>query len=656
MLDFRRLRSCLVPLTAFHAFLIVWSAAPAAAQEAPQPRHVGSASCIICHESAADAWQGSDHALAWTAPDEMTVLGDFDDATFDRQGVVTRFTRQGDAFVVETEDGNGQRRSFDVVGVAGIHPLQQYLLSPEPGRTQAFDLAWDTVRHAWFDLYPGEKLRPGDGMQWTGPYKSWEARCAECHATGFSRNYDATTRTYDPLVAEIGVACEACHGPGEAHNAWAAAPDTFDPAAWPGLTPHGLTIDLAASAEVEIQQCAGCHSRREALFDGNPLPGTPYHDAYTLELLRAGTYHADGQIDAEVYVYGSFLQSRMHAQGVRCSDCHEPHSTRLRAEGNDVCTQCHSPAGNDRFPTLRKALYDDPSHHFHEADSDGAQCSACHMPQKVYMGVDGRRDHGFRVPRPDLHALNGAPDTCTSCHADRDAVWAAAEIAGRFPDSIHRGPHFSTTFAAARRDPVAQSAALIALADSTDLAGIVRATALDLLEPVTDPTIADRTAPLLADPDPLVRGAAAGLQRGLAPEARLDRLAPVLADPTRAVRIAAARAMLGADASRASDAVRASLARATEEWHRSLSTRLDFPETNLQIAGTALVSRNFPLAEAAFREAVELDPQLVDAWIMIARIRDAFGDTAGARDALDDALANNPGQPDLVALRASLGP
>ncbi|MCB1992864.1 MAG: tetratricopeptide repeat protein, partial [Geminicoccaceae bacterium] len=244
----------------------------------------------------------------------------------------------------------------------------------------------------------------------------------------------------------------------------------------------------------------------------------------------------------------------------------------------------------------------------------------------------------------------------TSCHADRDAVWAAAEIAGRFPDSIHRGPHFSTTFAAARRDPVAQSAALIALADNTDLAGIVRATALDLLEPVTDPTIADRTAPLLADPDPLVRGAAAGLQRGLAPEARLDRLAPVLADPTRAVRIAAARAMLGADASRASDAVRASLARATDEWHRSLSTRLDFPETNLQIAGTALVSRNFPLAEAAFREAVTLDPQLVDAWIMIARIRDAFGDTAGARDALDDALANNPGQPDLVALRASLGP
>lgn len=654
MLD--RLRRCLLPLAAAHAVLLAWSAAMAAAPMTPAPRYVGSASCIACHADAARAWQGSDHALAWTAPDETTVLGDFNDVTFDRQGVVTRFGRRGGAFVVETEDGHGERRSFEVVGVAGIHPLQQYLLQPEPGRTQAFDLAWDTVRHRWYDLYPGEVPPPGDGMHWTGPYKSWEARCAECHATGFSRNYDATTRTYAPLEAEIGVGCEACHGPGEAHNAWAEAPDTHDAAAWPGLTPHGLTIDLASSAEAQIQQCAGCHSRREAFFDGNPLPGTAYHDAYNLALLREGAYHADGQIDGEVYVYGSFLQSRMYARGVRCSDCHEPHSTKLRAAGNDVCTQCHSPAGNDRFPTLKHALYDDASHHFHEAGTDGAQCRTCHMPEKVYMGVDGRRDHGFRIPRPDLDALNGAPDTCTSCHEDRDPAWAAAEIAKRFPDSTQRGPHFSTTFAAARRDPVAQSAALIDLAGSPDLPGIVRATALDYLAPVTDPAIADRTASLLADPDPLVRGAAATLQRGLEPAARLDRLAPVLADPTRAVRIAAARTMLGADPSRGSDAERAALATATDEWHQSLSTRLDFPETNLQIAGTALVTRNFPLAEAAFREAVVLDPQLVDGWIMIARIRAAMGDVAGARAALDEALARNPGQPDLAALRAQLEP
>ncbi len=216
--------------------------------------------------------------------------------------------------MVETEGADGALRSFDVVAVAGVRPLQQYLLSPEPGRTQALDIAWDTERGVWYDLYPDQHLPAGDGMHWTGPYKSWEARCAECHATGYSRNYDARTQRYAAHMAEIGVGCESCHGPGEAHAAWAAAPDGDGAARWPGLTANGLTVDLGVSAEVEIEQCAGCHSRREAFFDGNPLPGTPYHDSYSLALLRDGLYAADGQIEAENYEFGSFLQAKMYAQ------------------------------------------------------------------------------------------------------------------------------------------------------------------------------------------------------------------------------------------------------------------------------------------------------------------------------------------------------
>jgi predicted CXXCH cytochrome family protein len=632
--------------------LFVLAAACAAAPpgRAAEPAYIGSAACADCHPGVAEAWAPSEHGLAWTEPSEATVLGDFDGARFDRDGVLTRFTRRGDAFVVETQGGDGARHAFEVVGVAGIRPLQQYLLAPAPGRTQAFDIAWDTERRVWFDLYPGQPAPPGDGMHWTGPYKSWEARCAECHATGYRRNYDPATRRYAPRMAEIGVGCEACHGPGAAHAAWAADPDADN-----APKAQGLTIDLAASSAAEIEQCAGCHSRREAFADGNPLPGTPYQDAYAPALLRDGLYHADGQIDAEVYEYGSFLQSKMFARGVRCSDCHEPHALELRAEGNAVCTQCHAPSGNDRFPTLRRALYDDPSHHFHPPGSQGAECRACHMPERTYMQVDGRRDHGFRVPRPDL-AATGTPDTCTGCHADRAPAWAAAEIAHRFPASAHRGPHFATAFAASRRDPAAQADALTALAGRPELAGIVRASALDLLAPVADATIADRSAPLLADSDPLVRAAAATLQRALPAGPRLDRLLPSLRDPTRAVRIAAAKAMLGTSPSGASEAARASLAAATEEWRASLLSRADFPETHLQIGGAALGARNVEVADNAFREAVTLDPQLVDAWAMIARIHAATGDRAGARRALGEGLAANPGAPLLESLLAELGP
>ena len=605
-------------------------ALPAAAADGA-PAYVGSAACAGCHADETAAWQGSHHALAWTLPSEATVLGDFDDASFEHGGVTARFFREGGGWFIEAEDGTGERRSFEVVGVAGWHPLQQYLISPEPGRTQAFDIAWDVEAGRWYPVFPGDPPPPGDGFHWTGPYKSWEARCAECHATGYSRNYAPETRTYAPAMAEIGVGCEACHGPGSAHVA--------DPAA-------RMPAGLGASAAAEVEQCATCHARREAFGDGNPLPGTPFHDSFNLALLRPGLYEPDGQILEEDYEYGSFLQSRMYARGVRCSNCHEPHSIELRAEGNAVCTQCHSPAGNPEFPTLRLADYDDPAHHFHPPGTPGAECRACHMIERTYMGIDDRRDHGFRVPRPDL-AATGAPNACTDCHADRPAAWAAEEIARRFPDSDRRGPHFATAFAAARWVPEEQAPALLAIAEG-DGAGIVRATALELMPPVAGGDI-ERVTALLADPDPLVRAAAAGALRSLPGPERLARLAPALADPRRVVRVAAARALLDIQPP-AGSAEAVPLAAAMEEWRAALASRADFPETHMQIGGTGLTTRDWRLAERAFAEAASLDPQLVDAWAMVVRIRAGTGDMAGARAALAEATAKNPGNPALRAL------
>ena len=390
-------------------------------------------------------------------------------------------------------------RVFELHGVVGVAPLQQYLVATETDRLQTLDVAWDVERRHWYHLYPDQDLRPGDGLHWTGPYKTWNARCAECHATGFEKNYDPHARRYQSRQAEIGVGCEACHGPGEAHVAWAEAPDTFENARWPELTAKGFTIGFSVGVpETEIQQCAGCHARREPLFDGNPMPGTAFHDAYRLALLREGLYHADGSIQDEVYVYGSFLQSKMYARGVRCTDCHDAHSARLKADGNKVCTQCHSPVGNPRFATLRKADYGDPSHHFHTPGSDGAKCKSCHMIERIYMGIDGRRDHSFRVPRPDLSVETNAPNACTDCHADRSPSWAAEEIKRRFSHAGQRGPHFSQVFATARRDPAESQEALLEIAKQGGLPGVIRASALDLLRLAADASIAARAAPLLA--------------------------------------------------------------------------------------------------------------------------------------------------------------
>jgi predicted CXXCH cytochrome family protein len=638
------IRHACLPVLA--ALVVALGLAVAASAE---PGYVGSAACADCHAEAVASWEGSDHALAWTLPRPETVLGDFDDASFTHGGITSRFLRDGDTYVIETEDSDGVMRRFPVVGVAGIDPLQQYLIAPEPGRTQTFDIAWDVEERRWYPVFPDQDARPGNGFHWTGAYKSWEARCAECHATGYSRNYQPTTRAYAPKMAEIGVGCEACHGPGSAHVGWAKDPDAPLAA---GLTPLGLTIDIGGSQEAEVQQCMTCHSLREAMGDGNPLPGTSYHDAFSLSLLRAGQYHPDGSILGEVFEGGSFLQSKMHDKGVRCSNCHEPHSATLKAEGNAVCTQCHSPAGNPDFPSLPLKVFDGPEHTHHPAGSDGALCASCHMIQRTYMGVDERRDHSFRIPRPDL-AATGAPDACTDCHTDQTPAWAATTLEDWFPDSTHRGPHFATTFAAARRSPQTQVQALLGIAE-WDGPGIVRATALELLAPVGHAPSADRVAALLDDTDPLVRVAAAGALRGLPPEERLIRLQGALADPQRAVRVAAAKALLDAQPQPGAPEG-ATLAAAMREWQDALMSRQDFPETHLQIAGAALTMRNWQMAEQGFREAVAMDPQLDQAWSMIVQLRAALGDPQGAAATLDEALAANPNSAALFDLRRQMG-
>lgn len=637
----------------FHlaAMALLWvsgAMAPLTAQTAPE--YVGSEACSDCHEDAARAWTGSHHALAWTQATPDTVVADFDGTEFSHKGTLTRFRIENGKYFAKVTESDGTTTDYPIHSVVGIEPLQQYLIETEPGRLQSFDVVWDTEKKQWYHLYPDQDLPPGDGLHWTGVYKNWNSRCAECHATDFERNFGARSGTYRSTQAEIGVGCEACHGPGSAHLAWANGDGLTQMP--PGLSELGFSERLdPENSNAWIEQCAGCHSRREALEGGNPLPGTPFAQAYNLALLRPGLYQADGQIEDEVYVYGSFLQSRMFNRGVGCMNCHEPHAAKLKAEGNAVCVQCHSPAGNPDFPTLPKAVFDSPEHHFHPEGSDGALCKNCHMPERVYMGVDGRRDHSFRVPRPDLGRETSSSDACTDCHVGQTRDWAAAQIETWYPDSV-RGPHYGQVLAHGRSDPIDAAGSLQELALDREQPGIVRATALYLL-PQGDP---EAMRSLLSDPDPLVRANAARFQGGLAPQEQAARLFPLLTDPMRSVRIAAAREMLTVDPGQLRPSQAAVVGEAMGEWQRSLGTRLDFPETHLVMGGIALNFRDVQNATGAFRKAVELDPQRVEAWSMLIRLAEATQGRPAAVNVLNEALEFVPDAPSILSLKDRLDP
>lgn len=603
--------------------------------------YVDETGCAECHQAEHRAWSGSHHDLAMQRATPETVLGDFGDATFTHRGVTSRFFTRADRFFVNTEGADGQLVDFELKYTFGAEPLQQYLAPFPGGRLQSLTIAWDTRREEWFHLYPDERIAPDDPLHWTGRYQNWNAMCAECHSTNLRKNYDVASDTYRTAWDVVDVGCQACHGPGESHVEWARAGQSGPAGGAPAV---GLVMALdAAGAETEIQACAGCHSHRQRIGHAD-RHARPFLDDFLPSTLRDGLYFPDGQIRDEVYVWGSFVQSRMYGAGVRCSNCHDPHGLGLSAEGNAVCVQCHRETPVERFPTLRSKRYDTPAHHFHEPGSAGAQCVSCHMPARTYMEVDERRDHSFRVPRPDLSPAVGSPNACTQCHTEETDAWAAARAA-EWWDSP-RTPHFAEVLAAARRGDPAAEGGLGALAGDADQPAIVRATALEHLAQI------GRTAPQIAvsaamDPDPLVRAAAAGTLERVDPQARIAALVPLLDDPVRAVRIAAARALtsLPRAALEARQALR--LDAALAEVVDAEMASADLPGAHLNLGILRLRSGDPDAAEADYRTALRLDPGFTPARFNLANLLNLLERNAEAESVLRAGIERTPDEGEL---------
>ena len=406
----------------------------------------------------------------------------------------------------------------------------------------------------------------------------------------------------------------------------------------------GLVAPFSADDPApELDACAPCHSRREQL---TPVAahGGPLLDDFLPARLAEGLYHPDGQILDEVYVYGSFVQSRMHAAGVRCTDCHDPHRLTLRADGNAVCTQCHRERPVDRFPTLTPGRYDTPAHHHHETGSPGAQCVNCHMPDRTYMVVDPRRDHGFRVPRPDLSAALGTPNPCTGCHDDRDDAWAAAAVAGW--SDAPPPPHFAPALAAGRAGDAAAAPALAALAADRGQPAIVRATALDLLRPLGR-TAVDAARTALDDPDPLVRATAAGGLDPLGLPARRAALEPLLADPVRAVRVEAARVLAEAWSGDGAPAPGDPLAAAAAEYLEAQAAVADMAPARLGLGAVRERQGAHDRAETEYRAALSLDPRFTPARFNLANLLNAQGRNPEAETVLRQGIGYDPDEPEL---------
>jgi tetratricopeptide (TPR) repeat protein len=596
------------------------------------PTFVGGEVCGPCHAAAFERWKGSHHDLAMQPADETSVLGDFDGAQFTHFGVRSSFFRRDGKFFARTDGPDGELRDYEIAYVFGFDPLQQYLIAFPGGRLQALSVSWDSRPESeggqrWFHLYPDEPIPHGDVLHWTGPNQNWNFMCADCHSTRLQKNYLAGEERYETRWEEINVSCEACHGPGSAHVAW--ANDRAESGADDHLgddlrnADNGLTVDLRndgvwrfdsdarvarrtpeKGADAQIDTCGRCHARRSVLHP-EPVRGQSLADTHRTAFLDESLYYADGQILEEVYVWGSFLQSRMHAMGVVCSDCHDPHALQLPEDSDLICLGCH-----------RADLYAVPDHHHHKWESVGSSCVACHMLARTYMGVDLRHDHSFRVPRPDLTVAIGTPNTCTDCHADQSAEWSAEAAERWYGAERFAKPHYGQILQAGREGAPGASRALAELAGEPTAPAIVRATALRLLPP--QPQTADAVRRGLGDADPLVRVAAMEAAENLEPRLRLKLARQLLSDPVLAVRIQAARTMILIPAQLLDPSDRARLERPLAEYRAAQMENADRPEARLNLAVLAIALGEPELARAEYETALRLGPWFVPAYVNLA--------------------------------------
>ena len=608
---------------------------------------VGRATCIECHKKEDDLWLGSHHDMAMDTASESTVLGNFDNFEFRHNGLTHRMFRKDGKFYVNTQGPTGKFEDLQVAFTFGYTPLQQYLVPFEGGRLQCLPIAWDTDRKKWFHLgdtvYPGQQIKPDNWLYWTNQAQNWNGMCADCHSTNLRKNYDPETKTFATTWSEIDVSCEACHGPASEHLTWANLPEGSRP---PDVN-TGLIVRTRDLDNKELLNvCARCHSRRAILGDYEN-DNSDLLNFMIPQLVTEPLYHADGQILEEDYEYASFTQSKMFEKAVKCSDCHNVHSVKTLKDDNQLCLKCHRPD-----------IYDSPRHHFHKMAEEtgssrlinkgkpeykqgtGAQCVNCHMVGRFYMGNDYRRDHSFRIPRPDLTLSIGTPNACNDCHTDKTTAWSQSYIEKWY--GTKKRPHYGETFAAAQKGDEKAIQELVLYAENELFPLMVRATSVQLLA-IFNTTESNRAVEkALSDPSSLVRHTAI---MGYHPTdaATYEKLMmPLLNDPVRGIRSEAGIKLSEVPENLLSEAAKKARLAALEEYMNINLYTSDFPGGRYNLGIMYANNGNLDMAVKSYKEALKTDGLFAMAKVNLAMVYNQQGKNDAAERLFREVLKENP--------------
>lgn len=576
------------------------------------PNFIGSNTCVACHKEQFKEWQGSHHDLAMQVANDSTVLGNFDNVKITIDGVAYSFFKKDEDFIVKIKEIDATINEYKVTYTFGVTPLQQYLVDFDKGNKQVLRVTWDVIKEKWYHQYKGNTIEPHDWLHWTKGAQNWNTMCAECHSTNLKKNYFIEKDSFKTTYSEINVACESCHGPAKQHVNWASK----------GLNGENTYILKGLSQNEQLNQCASCHARRVKLTP-NFESGIQFEDQYMVQNLSTNFYHDDGQIDEEDYVYGSFLQSKMFTEGVKCTDCHNPHTLKLKFKGNMLCAQCHIPAN-----------YNSQNHTFHLERTEANQCISCHMTGKVYMGNDFRRDHSFRIPRPDQSEKYGTPNACIGCHKDKSNKWASDAINNWYGSK--REAHFSDALLLSSQNNLSTTERLQLDAFINDLnyPEIARATVIENLN-FTNQNQYSTLLNALNDSSAIVRYNALLKFRALPPQDRKAIALKHMNDSIKLVRIAAAQLIIGLDENTLNVTDKLYLTTARTELETMLFSNADFSTGRMQLGDYYLRQNDNNSAIKHYKMALQKDSLLTPAYSNLATAYSLIKDYDNANEILN---------------------
>ncbi len=579
----------------------------------------GPDACYSCHPNESGDWKKSDHFKAMMVANDSTVVGNFNNEILKADGVTSTFFKKDGKYFINTQGDDGINHDYEVKYTFGYYPLQQYLVEFPGGRMQVPRQSFNVKTKKWYHQYPDEQINYRDWQHWTHQSQNWNSMCAYCHSTGLKKGYDEINDSYNTTYAHLTVSCESCHGMGKNHITY------INSAYKEGTKVKGsylLDAKNTSNAD-EINTCAPCHSRRIEISE-HPVFSHEVLDNFVVEMPTTENYFADGQFRNENYEFGSFLQSKMFHRGVKCSNCHNPHSGKIKFNGNQLCLQCHT------------TDYDNPQHHFHKAGSEGAQCINCHMPTRTYMGADVRRDHSMRIPRPDQSVKYNTPNACNNCHSNQNANWAEAQVVKWY--GANRNYHYSDDLIPGSQLDANAVQHLKKLAGDTAVTNLIRATAINYLGDLSSSESIATIKKYLNDSSALVRQQSAVALGNLLGGNAANDLAPLLNDPVRGVRVSAARAMSGTNAVSIPPTV-------NDELKNFMHLQADYTTGSLMLADYYYQQGDVAKAEHYYKRTIKIDSMANLARFNLASLYNTSGNNTKATDILLDAYHTDPSNP-----------